>query len=146
MNESIVSASDSPKMTMPPVAALPSPRRASPRLLVVEDHADTARAMQVMLRHFGYEVSVAADAEAALRLAAAVRFDLVVSDIGLPGTDGYSLMRQLRDRFGLRGVALSGYGGEADAAACREAGYSFSLVKPVDLDRLDLAIRLSLPD
>lgn len=110
----------------------------------MEDHADTARALTLLLRRAGYHVRSAADAEEALRLAVAEEFDLVVSDVGLPGGDGYELMRLLRDRFGLRGVAMTGYPLDRDVEACRAAGFLDRLAKPIEFDELEVVVRRSL--
>ena len=67
--------------------------------------------------------------------------DLVISDIGLPGESGLELMRRIRVSRQLAGVALSGYGTEADIRASEEAGFSAHLTKPVTFDRLLATIR-----
>ena len=112
------------------------------RLLLVEDHADTAAAMADLLRALGHEVTVAGSVGSALRAAEARagRIDLVVSDLGLPDGSGLDLMRELSRRYGLKGVALSGYGMEDDVQRSREAGFSKHLTKPVDLQALKAAI------
>ncbi len=132
-------------------AATPAPARPL-HILLVEDHADTAAAMADLLRGIGHRVTAAASVEAALAAAAAVErqggnggggggIDLVVSDLGLPDGNGYDLMRELARRYGLRGIALSGYGMEDDVQQSREAGFERHLTKPVDLRSLDAAIR-----
>ena len=73
---------------------------------------------------------------AALEVAARVRFDAVVSDIGLPDGTGIELMTSLHAAYGLRGIALSGYGMEEDLRRSREAGFVTHLVKPVDFTQL----------
>ena len=67
-------------------------------------------------------------------------FDVIVSDLGLPDGSGYELMRALQDRYGARGIALSGFGMEGDILRGREAGFLEHLVKPVDVATLDQAI------
>jgi CheY-like chemotaxis protein len=69
-------------------------------------------------------------------LAGKSQFDLVISDLGLPDLTGHELMRQLRDRFSLTGIALSGYGMENDVAESRAAGFRFHLTKPVSFEQL----------
>ena len=71
-------------------------------------------------------------------------FDLLISDIGLPGRSGYDLMRELHNSKGLPGIALSGYGTEHDVNKARAAGFSEHLTKPINFDRLDEAIRTIL--
>ena len=132
-------------------ASMPVPRTL--RILLVEDHADTAEAMADLLRLIGHEVTVAvsvasglAAAEAAVGKAvgkddAAGGFDLVLSDLGLPDGSGQDLMRELVRRYGWKGIALSGYGMEDDIHRSREAGFARHLTKPVDLEALRTAIR-----
>jgi DNA-binding response OmpR family regulator len=68
----------------------------------------------------------------------------VVSDIGLPDGSGLDLMRELGQRWGLRGIALSGYGTEDDVRRSREAGFLQHLTKPVTPRALEAAIRDAL--
>jgi PAS domain S-box-containing protein len=111
------------------------------RVLLVEDHADTARAMVKLLQRAGYHVEWAECVAAALELAASSPFDVIVSDLGLPDGNGYDLMRTLKDRHGARGIALSGFGMEGDILRGRTAGFLEHLVKPVDIATLDRAIQ-----
>jgi CheY-like chemotaxis protein len=113
----------------------------SVRILLVEDHPDTARTLSRLLLAMGYQVKVANDAATALQLAEAESFDMVVSDIGLPDGTGHDLMRQLKSRFGLRGVALTGYGMEDDMRNSREAGFLDHVVKPIDIAQLEAVIQ-----
>jgi PAS domain S-box-containing protein len=106
------------------------------RILLVEDHKDTRASIQKLLQHARHDVMPAASAREALESAAANRFDLVISDLGLPDQSGHQLMRQLRQQFGLPGIALSGYGMEDDVAQSREAGFAHHLTKPINIDRL----------
>ena len=128
----------------PAPAPTPAPaqgRAARSRVLLVEDHVDTARVLAKLLGLSGYAVSTASSVAMALDLAAAGPFDVVVSDVGLPDATGYELMQQLRDRHGLRGIALTGYGMEDDVRRSGEAGFVDHLTKPVDLRKLEEAIR-----
>jgi CheY-like chemotaxis protein len=114
------------------------------RVLVAEDHVDTATFMARLLESAGYEVRVAHDVASALKLAAAETFDIVVSDIGLPDATGYDLMTEIRANHRIKGIALSGYGMEDDVQRSSDAGFTEHLVKPVNLDQLQAAIeRLS---
>ncbi len=111
------------------------------RILLVEDHGDTARIMRRLLSARGHEVQVAGDVATALQLAAEQRFDLLLSDLGLPDGSGLDLMRTLRARgLTLPAIALSGYGQETDQQASREAGFTLHLVKPVNMLALAKAI------
>jgi signal transduction histidine kinase/ActR/RegA family two-component response regulator len=112
------------------------------RILLVEDHADTARVLATILRRDGYHVVTAMTLAAACEAAERRPFDLVVSDIGLPDGSGLDLMRQLRGLDpGIRGIALSGFGMEQDKQAARTAGFSEHLTKPVSIGKLRETIR-----
>jgi signal transduction histidine kinase/CheY-like chemotaxis protein len=119
-------------------------KRAAPRkhrVLVVDDHADTCTGMKMMLERRGYQITVAHSADQAVEKAEQEDFDLLISDIGLPGRSGYELMRELRESKGLRGIALSGFGMENDVTKARAAGFSEHLTKPINFERLEAAIR-----
>lgn len=111
------------------------------KILLVEDHADTARIMRRLLRLGGHRVEIASDAGTATAMMEADRFDLLLSDLGLPDASGLELLRQLRRRgHNLPAIALSGYGQEGDILQSREAGFAIHLTKPVDPDQLTRAI------
>lgn len=114
------------------------------RILLVEDHADTAEAMAELLGLLGHQVTVAGDVAGALATgeAAASRgsLDLLISDLGLPDGSGLDVMRAL-SRFQLPGIALSGYGMEEDVRRSHEAGFRRHLTKPVNLPQLQAALR-----
>jgi signal transduction histidine kinase len=120
-------------------AAAPRPLR----VLLVEDHADTARVMARLLRGERYDVTCAETVEAALGAVAGGPFDLIISDLGLPDGSGLDLMRELREErhFGGRAIALSGYGMEEDLRRSREAGFAAHLTKPVSFAALEAVIR-----
>ena len=109
------------------VAASDAARRNRRRILLVEDHEDTAHVMSMVLRHQGHTVRRAATVAAALQAAQAEAFDLLISDIGLPDGTGLDLMRQVRARTPLRGIVLSGFGTEDDVRRSREAGFDANL-------------------
>lgn len=120
------------------VAAVAAVER--PRLLVVEDHEDTAEILTRLLDLCGYEVTAVHTVADALAAASAKPFDLLISDIGLPDGSGLDLMRQVRERLGISGIALSGYGMEEDIEKSRDAGFLDHLVKPVNVDYLKSTI------
>ncbi len=94
----------------------------------------------------GHDVNTAQDLRSARALAASREFDLVVSDLGLPDGTGFDLMRELRDLYGLKGIAVSGYGMEEDLRRSRESGFLEHLVKPVDVEKLKAALaRAAVP-
>jgi PAS domain S-box-containing protein len=111
------------------------------RVLLVEDHPDTREVLVKLLNAANYAVKAASSVEAALHLAASEGFDVVISDLGLPDGTGYDLMRQLRDRHGIKGIALSGYGMEQDQRRSREVGFLDHVVKPVDVNQLVAVIQ-----
>ena len=119
------------------LAAPASPPRR--RILVVDDNADSAETLALLLRMEGHEVRVAFDGPTAL---AAVQVDppeVVLTDIGMPGMDGYELAERLRKMTGLENlsiVALTGWGGEDDRRRARQAGFDHHLMKPADPEAL----------
>jgi CheY-like chemotaxis protein len=118
---------------------LPTPRPArQARVLIVEDNDDSRVTLQRILQADGHLVSAARDARAGLEAAAAGSPNIAVVDIGLPGMDGYQFARAMRERLGsgVRLIALTGYGTEADRQRAAEAGFDAHLTKPVDIDRL----------
>lgn len=110
------------------------------RVLIVEDHADTAAMLARLLGASGYDVAVANSAAEGLEISAGAVFDIVVSDIGLPDSTGYEFMKKLRTIRKIKGIAMSGYGMEEDIRRSLEAGFSEHLVKPVSLLSLQQAI------
>ncbi len=118
-------------------ASRPDSARRRLRVLLVEDHGDTAETMVSMLAMAGHQVSTAGDAATALQAIDQDRFDVLVSDLGLPDRSGLELMRELRARgHSLPAIALSGYGQESDKEESRAAGFCAHLVKPADPHRL----------
>ncbi len=115
-------------------------------ILLVEDHADTAAAIADLLANLGHRVSVAGSVAEGLAAAAANTgngdgIDVVLSDLGLPDGTGLDLMRELSERYGLRGIALSGYGMEEDVQRSHDAGFDVHLTKPVRFQAVVEAIR-----
>ncbi len=117
--------------------------RKTMRVLLVEDHEDTNRSLTNLLRRRGYHVHSARSVQSALELAANERFDVLVSDIGLPDGSGIDLMQKLRTEHPLFGIALTGFGMEEDVRRSHDVGFHHHLVKPVDLNRLDALIQQS---
>ncbi len=126
--------------SQPAVPARPNlarPGEAIKRLLLVEDHVATRLSLTRLLERRGYQVEAAGSLAQAREIAGRKSFDLVLSDIGLPDGSGYELMAGLRDRAGLVGIALSGYGMEADVALSKQSGFVAHLTKPVSVQALD---------
>ncbi|SKA82657.1 PAS domain S-box-containing protein [Prosthecobacter debontii] len=126
--------------------SLPAPPQGhSPvTVLLVEDHEATRTALAHLLKRRKYEVHSAASVEEALQLADQYRFDLIISDIGLPDGNGYDLMETLYSRHALRGIALTGYGMDKDVERSREVGFVSHLTKPIQVQGLEAAILSAL--
>jgi two-component system CheB/CheR fusion protein len=110
-------------------------------ILLVEDHADTAMMMKLLLERKGYQVNVAPNMTDALDLAAREPFDLLISDIGLPDGSGIELINTLNQHRPVKGIALSGFGMEDDIKRSIEAGFAEHLIKPVSYQKLREAIQ-----
>lgn len=111
------------------------------RVLVVDDDADETEMLSVVLGLRGADVGVAGSVGEALRLVAAWRPDVVISDIALPDGDGHRLLRAARraeapGRPRLAAVALTGWACESDRDAASDAGFDLYFAKPVELGRL----------
>jgi CheY-like chemotaxis protein len=122
-------------------------RTARRHALVVDDNPDITSMLAAVLRHDGYEVSTAHSAQDALETALAKHFDVVVSDIGMPGMNGYELARALRavpEYGGVPMVAVTGFAMYDDRDRALEAGFDAHLSKPIapwDLTRAISGLR-----
>jgi CheY-like chemotaxis protein len=124
------------------VPAAPQVSHKAVNILLAEDHAATRTALHRILSGRGHAVVSVGSKQEALQAAAEKFFDLVISDIGLPDGDGYTLFSELHAIHpGVRGIALSGFGMEADIRRSQAAGFALHLVKPVSMQKLDEAIR-----
>jgi CheY-like chemotaxis protein len=122
------------------------------RLLVVDDDADNREMLALTLEQCGARVATAGSAAEAMRiLEEEERPQVLISDIGLPDEDGFSLMRKIRARSVSRGgdipaIALTGHGGEEDRAQTRGAGFNAHLTKPVAPEEmLEAILRILQP-
>jgi two-component system CheB/CheR fusion protein len=109
------------------------------RILLIDDNRDAIESMGALLELMNYDIRTAEDAESGLTVAKDFQPHLVLSDIGLPGMDGYALAPHLREAAGERKLvlaAVTSYGRARDKARAREAGFDHHLVKPVDADTL----------
>jgi signal transduction histidine kinase/ActR/RegA family two-component response regulator len=125
----------------PPAA--PACDDAPRRVLVVDDNADAAEGVALVLQFLGVEVKVVNDGAAALAALDAFRPHLVLLDLGMPGLDGYDVARWIRQRdcyADTRIVALTGWGDTAERARTLEAGFDGHLVKPVDITALQVLL------
>jgi PAS domain S-box-containing protein len=133
-----------PQAKPPRPARLPAAER-SMKVLLVEDHEPTLKVLSKLLGMMGHRVTGAASVAEAAAAADRDGFDLIISDLGLPDGSGLDVMRQLKDRYSGRAIALTGYGMESDVEATRNAGFALHLTKPVDMASLEAAIRCVQP-
>lgn len=111
-----------------------------PRILLVEDHADTRHYLQLYLQMKGYVVDLAATVEEAREAFERERPDVLLSDIGLPDGSGWDLLRELQARRPIYAIAMSGFGGGADRITSEAAGFHHHIRKPFDPLELDRAL------
>ena len=136
----------------PPLPAHPKPpveKARSWRVLVVDDHADSADSLSLILEHLGHEVETAYDSRTALSIACNFRPGIVFCDLGLPVMDGYQVARRLRALPETRDtilVALTGYGQDEDKQRSLSAGFHYHLVKPVSPESLQEVLKRSSYD
>lgn len=131
---------DSPAAALETSAGTPrAPLQPTPalRVLLVEDDPDTREVIGSALAQEGFVITTAESAAKALELLEHYQPQVIVSDIGMPATDGYEFIRQVRSRGLERGgltpaVALTAYAGQQDAARAYSSGYQAHLPKPVD--------------
>ena len=123
------------------------------QVLVVDDNRDAADSLCLLLRSWGYAAQAKYDGDAGLQAAVALRPHCIMLDLGMPGLDGYSVARQVRELPGLRTVklvALTAYSEEWYVRQALEAGFHHYLVKPADpleirrvLTMLEAVLRLA---
>lgn len=116
----------------------------APTVLLVEDHDATRHALSNLLSRRGYKIIAATNVLEARNAAANEKIDLVISDIGLPDGSGNVLMKHLNTEYGLRGIALTGYGMEEDVEKCLKSGFVTHLIKPVNIRALENALASAL--
>jgi two-component system CheB/CheR fusion protein len=105
------------------------------RALVVDDAPDVVEMLAILLRRSGYDVVTASSAPDALSAAQGGLFDVVVSDIGMPGMNGYELaeaLRELPNYVAVPMIALTGFAMYADRKRALEAGFNAFLTKPIN--------------
>jgi PAS domain S-box-containing protein len=105
------------------------------RVLVVDDHVDAARMLELLLQCEGHETRIAHDGPSALKAIEEFKPEFVFLDIGMPGMSGYEIARTLRtseQRRDIFLVALTGWGQPSDFRESKEAGFDLHLVKPLD--------------
>jgi len=92
--------------------------------------------MSKLLKTMGHDVKTVFSLASAIAATNTAEYDLLLSDIGLPDGSGLDLMRQLREQYAGKAVALTGYGMEEDIRNSHAAGFTAHVTKPVDVDRL----------
>ncbi len=105
------------------------------RVLVVDDNKDSALSLAMVLEIMGHETRVAHDGVEAVEVAAEMRPEVVLLDIGLPRLNGYDAARKIRALPGgdaIYLIALTGWGQEEDRRRSAESGFNLHMVKPVD--------------
>ena len=113
------------------------------RILLVEDHLDTVRAMVRLLQRMGHTVTTAGTVQEGISIAATGNFDLLISDLGLPDGSGIEIMQHLRahpTNNPIAGIALSGFGQDEDISRSKQAGFAAHLIKPLNVNALQDAI------
>jgi CheY-like chemotaxis protein len=113
------------------------------RVLIVDDNADSADSLAMLLQLGGHDAHVAYDGLQALELAARLQPQVLLLDLELPGLDGCELCRRIRQQpwaARARLVAVTGWGQAADKQRTHEAGFDEHLVKPVDMHALERLI------
>jgi len=108
-------------------------------VLIVEDSEDTLMLLKTIFTREGASVSAACSAEEAFRSVAAKRPNLILSDIGMPDTDGYEFLQKLKAMPGMTEIpalAISGYASEEDRVRAMDVGYVALIPKPIDVDAL----------
>ena len=128
----------------PEPEVLPESQEEGVPVLVVDDSTETLELLETLFTHRGYEVFGAGSAAEAVRAASERRPGLIISDISMPGTDGYALLAELRRMPGLEAVpaiALTGHAMDEDRVRALAAGFAVHIPKPVDPDELLRVVR-----
>jgi PAS domain S-box-containing protein len=136
-----------PKAFKPmPVAPEPASTDISPvgvgslKVLMIEDHEDTAIVMAHMLKDMGHTVIPADSVASAVDVLTREKFDLILSDVGLPDGNGVSLIHAVRAFCDTPAIALTGYGMREDVERCLKAGFNKHVTKPVTFETLQRII------
>lgn len=112
------------------------------RILVVDDHPANRALVQAQMNTLGYQADVAADGAQALQLIAQARYDMVLTDLNMPGMDGYTLARLLRSQgMRLPIIAVTASASVTEHERCAEAGMNAVLVRPILLDTIEHMVR-----
>lgn len=121
----------------------PAVRHEAMRVMLVDDHLDSVVSVGRLLQLLGYEVRAALDGMNALVCAAQFLPDVALIDLSLPGLDGYTVARRLRDLEATREtrlIAMTGWATKDSEWRSRRAGFELHLLKPVSVDDLTAAL------
>jgi DNA-binding response OmpR family regulator len=137
-------------LSMDAIAKSPEPSTTESsirRVALVEDNPDSRRTLGLILKAWGFQASQAEDGVSGLELILQEEPPVALIDIGLPGLDGLTVAREVRDKLGerIRLIAITGYGQPEDRIRSYDAGFDFHLVKPVDLDVLQTVLTSQPP-
>ena len=116
-------------------------------ILIVDDESKMRHILKIMLSLEGHNVEGAQDGETALAMVRERPYDLVISDIQMPGMDGFEVARKLKDEpcgTDMKIILLTSVGQKGDTARCKELGISGYLLKPVEQSELLDVISISL--
>jgi signal transduction histidine kinase len=131
-------SADEPALPLRPQSAV-----AARTILVVDDNVDAAESLAELLQLLGHVTHTANEGAGALAMAAELRPEVILLDIGLPGMSGHDVARAIRDESwgaGVTLIALTGWGQSEDRDRSKDAGFDHHLVKPVDLEQLESLI------
>jgi CheY-like chemotaxis protein len=138
--------------TTDPTAKSSEPERAHPaardkvRLLLVEDHIDTARALTRLLENRGYKIETVSSVATGLEAVERGEFDLLLCDLGLPDGTGIDFIERVRKSRKTPAIALTGFGMQEDVERAQRAGFDAHLTKPVNLQKLEVTMWRLLQD
>jgi PAS domain S-box-containing protein len=115
-------------------------------LLLVEDHAETARALSRLLKNRGYKIESAATVATGLEAVERGNYNLLICDLGLPDGTGIELIEKVRETHKTPAIALTGFGMQEDVDRAQRAGFDAHLTKPVSLQKLESTMWQLLQD
>ncbi len=129
-----------------PLDDLPREEKNKPRALVIDDAPDVTEMLAILLQYAGYEVVMVYSGAQALDAARAEQFDVVVSDIGMPGMNGYELAEAVRALPGYQAtpmIAVTGFTMYEDRDRALQSGFNAFVTKPINpRDLINLVERL----
>jgi DNA-binding NtrC family response regulator len=111
------------------------------KVLLTEDHLDTAKLLRILLERNGFAVRTASNVAESLQAAQEERFDVCVCDMRLPDGDGAHLARKLLELYGLKCICLSGDSNLADLSTDPDSAFAEYLTKPIDIATMLQAVQ-----